>query len=177
MNLTQACVCLFYDLAPAVCGQYYFFYYFFSKREGDLAAEEERKPPCTLRPQPVKHLRWQFAFPGGQRLPGRRERGKRGGQSRPGLQVLTEAGIVPSGEGGGRWGGDRKGHEHIVNIYMHTLRLSHPAPPLHQPPNLFLTPRLSVCVYPLSQLKAWTPSIPQACVRKRSPGDQGPSGV
>lgn len=51
----------------------------------------------------------------------RKERGPR----RPGLQVLTEAGIVPSGDGSGGWG-NRKGHVHTVNIYMHTLRLSPP---------------------------------------------------
>lgn len=114
MILTQTCVCSttwILECAVSV----------FQKCEGDLATEEERKPQRTQRPLPVKHLRWQFAFPGGRKLPGQREQG------RPGLQVLTEAGIVPSGDGRGGLGGTRKGHVHIVNIYTHTLRLSLPA--------------------------------------------------
>lgn len=150
-----------------MCGQC-----FFLKCEGDLAAEEERKPQHTQRPRPVKHLRWQFAFSGGRKLPGHRERGRREGRAGLACRCSQRQGLFPlETEVGG--GGNRK---HIVNIYTHTLRLSLPAPWLRQPLNLFFTPRLPVCAYPLSHLKARTPRIPQAGVRKRSPGDQGPSG-
>ncbi|TNN64726.1 hypothetical protein EYF80_025032 [Liparis tanakae] len=46
-----------------------------------------------------------------------------------------------------------------------------------KPPNLAFTPKLPVLAYPLSRPTVQTPSIPQAGVRKRSPGDQGPGGV
>lgn len=61
--------------------------------------ERERKPQHTQRPLLIKHLRGQFAFPGAQKLPGQKERGWREGRAGSGLQVLTEAGIVPSGDG------------------------------------------------------------------------------
>lgn len=41
----------------------------FSELEGDLAASAH-----TQHPPPVKHLRWQFTFPGAQELPGQRGR-------------------------------------------------------------------------------------------------------
>lgn len=39
----------------------------------------------------------------------------------PGLQVLTEARIVPSWDGSGGMGESQGGHVHIINIYTHSL--------------------------------------------------------
>lgn len=39
----------------------------------------------------------------------------------PGLQVLTEAGIVPFWDGSGGMGESQEGHVHIINIYTHSL--------------------------------------------------------
>lgn len=100
-------------------------------------------------------------------------------EGKPGLQVLTEAGIVSPRRGMLRLEGEgpEKGYcGYCKHIHAHTLRLGPPARRLRQPPNLFFTPRLAVCGHPLSQLGAWTASIPQAGVTQRSPGDQGPSG-
>lgn len=129
---------------------------FFSECEADLASRgRERKPRHTLRPLPVKHLRWQFEFPGGSKLPGLRERGRRGGRAGlawPGLQVLTQAGIVPSGDGSGwgwEWVGAGGGENcrtcaYCKHIHRRTVRLCLLMLGLRQPPNLFFTPRLPV---------------------------------
>lgn len=137
------------------------------RRKRESNSEQQRPPP-------VKHLRWQFAFPGGQTLPGRRRQ-----KESLACRCSQRLGLFPPWRGMLRLEGEgpEKGYcGYCKHIHAHTLRLGPPARRLRQPPNLFFTPRLAVCGHPLSQLGAWTPGIPQAGVTQRSPGDQGPSG-
>lgn len=80
--------------------------------------ENELQPQCRQHPLPVKHLRLQFAFPGGPELPG-----QGGWRKSRTSQVLTEAGIVPTGEG--RWGW---GTPDVQTVHIHVHKESWDSP-------------------------------------------------
>lgn len=115
--LTQTCVCSTTWIRQCVVSV------FFQKCEGDLAAEKEREPWCTHNAHSL-----QNTYAGSFRSQVDeccQDRGCEEGEKAepPGLQVLTEAGIVPSRGGSRGWGKPEGTCAYCKHIHAHTETL------------------------------------------------------